>query len=97
MTTAKLLVCATDAGGARSLAPVIRALPENTACRIIASAATAGFFSSCAFEPEVRLLRSTGEACEHLAGMQPDYVLCGTTRSITSDRYVTAAARSPAP
>lgn len=90
----KILFCASDAGGARQLQPVIEeASKQEWLCHVLCSTVTEPIFKQSNITTENTHLISITEA-EHLLREQKIQVLItGTTGTIGNERYLTAAAR----
>lgn len=89
-----LLFCASDAGGARQLQPVIEeASKQEWLCHVLCSTVTEPIFKQSNITTENTHLISITEA-EHLLRERTIQVLVtGTTGTIGSERHLTAAAR----
>ncbi len=91
-----LLFCATDAGGARNLAPLISAVQSRgLKYFIIASKISFPIFKESnqnikIEEPKISCLE---DALEYLTFKKPSCVICGTTRYESPDRFLIAAAK----
>ncbi len=90
-----ILFCASEAGGARELIPVVReALFQKIPCRLLASSVTAPLFKAAELSAEVLMISSLEDATSLLNDTHPDTVILGTTGVISGERYLTAAART---
>lgn len=90
-----ILFCASEAGGARELIPVVReALLQNIPCRLLASSVTAPLFTAAGLSPEILVIRSLADAASLLDNTHPEALILGTTGVISAERYLTAAARA---
>lgn len=89
-----LLFCASDAGGARQLQPVIEeASKRDWQCHVLCSAITEPIFLQGNIKPEKIRLTSVAEAKHLLQEQEVQLVVTGTTGTIGNERYLTAAAR----
>ncbi|MBM3228135.1 hypothetical protein FJZ27_04755 [Candidatus Peribacteria bacterium] len=89
-----ILFCASEAGGARELIPVIKkALLQNIPCRLFASSVTAPLCSAAGLSPEIPAITSQTHATSLLNTIRPEALILGTTGIISGERYLTAAAR----
>jgi hypothetical protein len=89
-----ILFVATDAGGAKELIPVIReAFAQGQLLHVLSSPVTEPLFASAAVESEARMITSEKEAMEFLSSKKIDALIVGTTGTIKSERYLTAATK----
>lgn len=89
-----LLFCASDAGGARQLQPVIEeASKREWSCAVLCSAVTEPLFAQSNIAAERLPLTSIDEAERLLRDRGVQVLVVGTTGTIGSERYLTAAAR----
>src|SRR5262249_34061128 len=91
MTVDRLLFCATDAGGARNIAPV--AAQAGAAAIVVGSKATAPLFAEYGVEAEVVSLTDSAAAAFLIDRLRPQAIVCGTTRYMDGERFLTIAAR----
>jgi len=88
------LFCASDAGGARELIPVIEEAKKHTiACHVLCSPVTAPLFSHAGVEAEECTLSTMTEAENLLKDEEIQVLLVGTTGTIHTEQYLTAAAK----
>ncbi len=92
MTEPHIVCCATEAGGARNLEPVILELEGRCNCAVAASRTTLPFFGAFGSTAEIVSLRSEAEAVAFLQDARATHVLCGTARLGGAERFMTAAA-----
>jgi hypothetical protein len=85
-----LLICATDAGGARNLAPVA-ALAGGDAF-VVASDTTEALFAEYGIAPSLEPVGNTAAAAALLERVRPRALICGTARYEDAERRLTAAA-----
>lgn len=89
-----LLFCASDAGGARQLQPVIEeAGKREWPCAVLCSAVTEPIFAQSNISVEKIPLASLAEAEHLLQEREARVLVVGTTGTIGPERYLTAAAR----
>lgn len=89
-----ILFCATEAGGARELIPVVKeALRKGESCRVLVSAVTATLFTGAGIETEDCAVTDHVSAMTLLKEAKADAIVLGTTGIIKAERYLTAAAR----
>jgi hypothetical protein len=91
-----IILCATDAGGARNLAPLVAAAAARGLHPIIfTSQERLGLWGEEISRAELRLVDDL--SCRELAGLlaaaHPRACICGTTRFASPDRYLVQAAR----
>lgn len=91
MSATKILICATDAGGARNLAPVVKLVPRDVRCKLIVSTDTMHFFGGATPKPEIGSINTLKQAKDYILSVQPKSILCGTTRYKSAERFLTAA------
>ena len=90
-----LLICASDAGGARNLAPVAALAAERgEAVTVLGSTATLPLFAEAGVRAEAAALADIGEAAALLRTLAPRAVLCGTTRYEAAETRLIVAARA---
>ena len=90
-----LLICASDAGGARNLAPVAALAAERgEAVATLGSAATLPLFAEAGVRAEAAAVADIAEAAALLRTLAPRAVLCGTTRYEAAETRLIAAARA---
>jgi hypothetical protein len=98
MATARrplILACATDAGGARSLAPVIAAARGRAEVVVLAGPTTRPLFAEHGIAVTAEAPQPLDEAVEALLErLRPDAVLCGRTFAVSADRLLLRAARA---
>lgn len=95
MTKSPLLLCATDAGGARNLAPVARlARQRGHAVSVQASRSTAALFAELGVEASLDTPTDPTEAAALLSRLKPAALLCGTTRYVQAEAHLITAAPS---
>lgn len=89
-----ILFCASEAGGARELIPVVlQARKQGMPLQVFASPVTAPLFASEAIPTDVTEISSVADADRLLQTLRPVAVILGTTGVISGERYLTAAAR----
>lgn len=89
-----ILFCATDAGGAKELIPVIRvAERQHLPSRILSSAVTAPLFAQAGIAAETLELASSEEAEAYMRVLEPQELIVSTTGTIKNERHLTEAAR----
>jgi len=87
-----LLFCATDAGGARNLAPV--AALAGSRASVLASDVTAPIFAESAVASRTVQIGDAASASALLAAERPQALVCGTSRFVGAERRLIAAARA---
>jgi len=87
-----LLFCATDAGGARNLAPVA-ALAGSRAI-VLASGVTAPLFAEYGLASRPASIGDATAAAGVIATERPQALICGTSRFVGAERRLIAAARA---
>lgn len=88
------LLCATDAGGARNLAPLIGLfLSRGMSGVVCASGVSAPFLDGEGLSLEILTLASIDEAQRYLAIKKPSVIICGTARKGSVERLLIAAAK----
>jgi hypothetical protein len=87
-----LLFCATDAGGARNIAPV--AALAGARAIALASEVTAPLFAECGVAASTCGSFGTGEAAAMIEHERPRALVCGTSRYPGAERMLTQAARA---
>ncbi len=93
MGTKKILLCATDAGGARNLSPLVRVIKRGKHQPVlVTSAEMLGLFeeeAECIDTNEV----TPGSAEGFLKALAPAVIICGTSRYASPERLLVAAGR----
>ena len=90
----RLMFCATDAGGARNLAPV--AAMAGSCAIVVASETTAPLFAECGIESSTLPIGDAVAAAAVIGRERPAALICGTSRYIGAERRLTMAARASA-
>lgn len=89
-----ILFCATDAGGARELIPVIKeALHRKMPCHVLCSTVTQPIFSRSEIDAMECVFRSQEEAEKSISKYKASVLVLGTTGTIKNERYLTASAQ----
>ncbi len=90
-----MLICATDAGGARNLAPVAALAAERGwAVTTFGSPTTLPLFAEAGVAAEIAPVSDLAGALTLLRHRAPRAVLCGTTRYVSAETHLIAAART---
>ena len=88
------LLCATDAGGARNLAPLVGLfLGRGLKGAIFASGVSAPFLDNEGLNIEIPSVATIDDAARHLSQKKPLVVICGTARDGSVERFIIAAAK----
>jgi hypothetical protein len=89
----RVLVCATDAGGARNLGPVVATFRDEADFLVFGSPVTRPIFAEYGVVSTDLVLPDLDSAVGWLGERHPDIVLCGRTRYVSTDRRLAGAAR----
>lgn len=90
-----ILLCACDAGGARNLLPLVDLIKlKGYNCIFTGSEFSRRFFADKDIEINKRSIESYEDALKYIDMENPSAVICGTTRYVEADRYITLAARA---
>ena len=90
-----MLVCATDAGGARNLAPVAAlAIAQGWRVTAIGSHTTLPLFVEAGVAARIAAVSDAASAAVLLGHLAPQAILCGTTRYRSAERHLIAASRA---
>jgi len=87
-----LMLCATDAGGARNVAPIAAVAGANAF--VLASLATAPLFAEYGIAARVGDASSAAECGTLIDRLRPRAIVCGTTRYPGPERFLTIGARA---
>ncbi len=85
-----ILFCASDAGGAKELIPVIKLAEDK---KVFGSHVTVPIFADFSIEAEEIKINTKEEADEFLKKINPDSICMGTTGTIKTERYLTESAK----
>lgn len=96
MSIQKILLCATDAGGARNLSPLVKAIKSRHYQPVlVTSPEMLGMFDSEGVEFVAAGEITPESADSFLDSLMPAAVICGTSRYLGPERFLVTAGRKP--